>query len=171
MREDSTCKNKTPSLHMADDTIVITPDHLHVDQVTDIVGAPSAGAISLFVGTTRDNFEGKTVVRLEYEAYMPMARSEMRKICKQVREKWDVIKIAIFHRIGVVPIGEASVIIAVSSAHRKNSLEAVQYCIDTLKATVPIWKKEVYEQGEPNWKENSECFWTKRGGSPKQSTV
>ncbi|XP_078367561.1 molybdopterin synthase catalytic subunit-like [Oculina patagonica] len=169
MKEES--KAKTPSLHMADDTIVITPDHLHVDQVTDIVGAPSAGAISLFVGTTRDNFEGKTVVRLEYEAYIPMARSEMRKICKQVREKWEVIKIAIFHRIGVVPIGEASVIIAVSSAHRKNSLEAVQYCIDTLKATVPIWKKEVYEQGEPNWKENSECFWAKKGGAPKQSTV
>ncbi|XP_027044796.1 molybdopterin synthase catalytic subunit-like [Pocillopora damicornis] len=169
MKEES--KGKAHSLHMADDTIVITPDHLHVDQVSEIVGAPSAGAISLFVGTTRDNFEGKTVVRLEYEAYIPMARSEMRKICKQVREKWDVIKIAIFHRIGVVPIGEASVIIAVSSAHRMNSLEAVQYCIDTLKATVPIWKKEVYEQGEPSWKENSECFWAKKVGSSKQSTV
>lgn len=169
MKEES--KGKAYSLHMADDTIVITPDHLHVDQVTEIVGAPSAGAISLFVGTTRDNFEGKTVVRLEYEAYIPMARSEMRKICQQVREKWEVIKIAIFHRIGVVPIGEASVIIAVSSAHRMNSLEAVQYCIDTLKATVPIWKKEVYEQGEPSWKENSECVWAKKARSSKQSTV
>ncbi|XP_068693112.1 molybdopterin synthase catalytic subunit-like isoform X2 [Montipora capricornis] len=164
-------KLKRPGLQMADDTIVITPDHLHIDQVTEIVGSPSAGAVSIFVGTTRDNFEGKTVVRLEYEAYVPMARSEMRKICKQVREKWDVIKIAIFHRIGVVPIGEASVIVAVSSAHRKNSLEATHYCIDTLKATVPIWKKEVYEQGEPNWKENTECFWKNKGGSSKQSTV
>ncbi|KAK2563046.1 Molybdopterin synthase catalytic subunit [Acropora cervicornis] len=98
MKEES--KLGSAGLQMADDTIVITPDHLHVDKVTEIVGSPSAGAISLFVGTTRDNFEGKTVVRLEYEAYVPMARSEIRKICKQVREKWDVIKIAIFHRIG-----------------------------------------------------------------------
>lgn len=169
MKEES--KLGSAGLQMADDTIVITPDHLHVDKVTEIVGSPSAGAISLFVGTTRDNFEGKTVVRLEYEAYVPMARSEIRKICKHVREKWDVIKIAIFHRIGVVPIGEASVIIGVSSAHRKTSLEATQYCIDNLKATVPIWKKEVYEQGEPKWKENSECFWKGKGGSSKQSTV
>ncbi|CAH3022565.1 unnamed protein product [Porites evermanni] len=154
-------KTKTSGLHMADDTIVITPDHLHVDQVTEIVGSPSAGAISMFVGTTRDNFEGKTVVRLEYEAYMPYRST----LCLMLRSNCNILICR------VVPIGEASVIIAVSSAHRKNSLEAVQYCIDTLKATVPIWKKEVYEQGEPKWKENSECYWKNKGGSLKQSTV
>ncbi|EDO45567.1 predicted protein [Nematostella vectensis] len=152
---------------MADDVTVITPDVLHVEQVMALAQSPSAGAVSLFVGTTRDNFEGKNVVRLEYEAYIPMASSEMRKICKLAREKWNIMKIAIYHRIGIVPIGEASVIIAVSSAHRKESLEAVSFIIDTLKATVPIWKKEIYEQGEAQWKENKECSWR----SVKMSTV
>lgn len=154
------CKSgKRVTSDMGDDVIVITSDVLHVENVTVHVQCPSAGAISLFVGTTRDCFEGQTVVRLEYEAYVPMARSELRQICKQARERWNLVKIAIFHRIGVVPIGEASVIIAISSVHRKDSLEAVQFCIDTLKATVPIWKKEVYEQGAPVWKENKECQW------------
>ncbi|XP_031566028.1 molybdopterin synthase catalytic subunit-like isoform X2 [Actinia tenebrosa] len=152
---------------MADDVTVITPDQLHIEKVMALAACPSAGAISLFVGTTRDNFDGKTVVRLEYEAYIPMASSELRKICKQIREKWDIHKTVIYHRVGVVPVGEASVIIAISSAHRKESLEAVQFCIDTLKATVPIWKKEVYEEGEAKWKENKECSWRE----VKSSTV
>ncbi|XP_048583295.1 molybdopterin synthase catalytic subunit isoform X2 [Nematostella vectensis] len=152
-------KDKRKSKIMADDVTVITPDVLHVEQVMALAQSPSAGAVSLFVG--------KNVVRLEYEAYIPMASSEMRKICKLAREKWNIMKIAIYHRIGIVPIGEASVIIAVSSAHRKESLEAVSFIIDTLKATVPIWKKEIYEQGEAQWKENKECSWR----SVKMSTV
>ncbi|MGH0169417.1 UNVERIFIED_CONTAM: hypothetical protein FKN15_073506 [Acipenser sinensis] len=93
-------------------------------------------------GITRNSFEGKKVVELEYEAYIPMAQSEMKKICWDVRRKWPSVKhIAIHHRLGVVPVSEASVIIAISSPHRSESLEAVKYCIDTLKATVPIWKK------------------------------
>ncbi|KAM6328137.1 molybdopterin synthase catalytic subunit isoform 2-T2 [Alca torda] len=104
-----------------------------------LVEAESAWVL---LGTTRNNFEGKKVIHLEYEAYTSMAESEIKKICRDVRQKWPSIKhIAVHHRLGVVPITEASVIIAVSSPHRAESLEAVTYCINTLKASVPIWKK------------------------------
>merc|ERR1712117_649651 len=93
-----------------------------------------------------------------------MAEKELQKLCERVRERWDVEKIAIFHRTGVVPLGEASVVIAISSAHRKESLEAVHFAIDDLKATVPIWKKEVYTDGTNSWKENKECPWSANGG-------
>jgi molybdopterin synthase catalytic subunit len=91
-----------------------------------------------------------------------MAIKELEKLCVQIRQKWDVLKIAIVHRVGEVPIGEASVIIVVSSAHRKESLEAVHWAIDELKATVPIWKREFYEDGHTSWKENSECCFVKK---------
>ena len=94
-------------------------------------------------------------MRLEYEAYVPMAEKELQVICGEARRRWKLTKIAMVHRIGLVPIGETSVAIAVSSVHRRDSLEAVHFCIDTLKETVPIWKKEVYEDGEV-WKQNSE---------------
>jgi molybdopterin synthase catalytic subunit len=96
------------------------------------------------------------VVRLEYEGFVPMAEREMLKICKQIRSQWDVERIAIIHRTGVCSVGEASVLIAVSSAHRKEALEAAHFAIDTLKATVPIWKKEFYKGEEKVWKENKE---------------
>ncbi|XP_059088350.1 molybdopterin synthase catalytic subunit-like [Tigriopus californicus] len=141
------------------DSIKITGECLHISEISNIVTSPSTGATSLFIGTTRDNFDGKTVLRLEYEAYIPMAEKELKKLCSKVRDKWNVANIAIHHRIGVVPVTEASVVIAISSAHRQESLEAVHFAIDELKATVPIWKKEVYE-GESNaWKENKECKW------------
>lgn len=84
----------------------------------------------------------KTVTRLEYEAYDSMAIKEMKKICNNIRDKWKTVKhIAIYHRLGSVDIQQSSIIIAISSPHRKDSLEAVNYCIDTVKQTVPIWKK------------------------------
>ncbi|XP_052791715.1 molybdopterin synthase catalytic subunit-like [Mya arenaria] len=144
------------------DVVDITVDAISVEQLTQRVSSPSCGAISSFLGTTRDNFKGKKVTQLEYEAYEPMARKEMLKICAQVRERWRVENIAIVHRIGVVPVMEASVAIVVSSPHRRESLEAVQYAIDTLKASVPIWKKEWYEDGTCSWKENSECCGPKK---------
>lgn len=139
--------------------ITITDKVLDVNEASRVVGTPAAGAISVFIGTTRDNFEGKQVVELAYEAYTEMAKQEINKICKQMREKWDLQRIAFFHRTGVVAVGEASVVIAVSSAHRKNAMHAAEYAIDTLKAAVPIWKKEVFAEGEPMWKENKECAW------------
>ncbi|XP_019387590.1 PREDICTED: molybdopterin synthase catalytic subunit-like [Crocodylus porosus] len=142
------------------DFIKLTQAKLSVDEVSVLVTSPCCGAISLFIGTTRDNFNGKKVVHLEYEAYTPMAEAEIKKICRDVRKKWPAIKhVAVHHRLGLVPVTEVSVIIAVSSPHRIESLNAVSYCIDTLKATVPIWKKEMYEE-EYSWKENKECFWT-----------
>ena len=139
------------------DIVKITEDVISIEKTSSSVSSPSAGATSMFIGTTRDTFKGKRVVRLEYEAYAPMAEKELAKICQDIRKKWNVVKIAVVHRIGEVPISEASVVIAISSVHRKDSLEAVQYCIDTLKATVPIWKKEIYADGKSSWKENSEC--------------
>ncbi|KAM6362855.1 molybdopterin synthase catalytic subunit isoform 1-T3 [Pluvialis apricaria] len=124
------------------DFIKLKSEKLSVDEVSELVISPYCGAVSLFVGTTRNNFEGKKVIHLEYEAYTSMAESEIKKICRDVRQKWPSVKhIAVHHRLGVVPITEASVIIAVSSPHRAESLEAVTYCINTLKASVPIWKK------------------------------
>uniref|UniRef100_A0A8C0S0B1 Molybdopterin synthase catalytic subunit n=1 Tax=Canis lupus familiaris TaxID=9615 RepID=A0A8C0S0B1_CANLF len=141
------------------DIIKFTAEKLSVDEVSQLVISPLCGAVSLFVGTTRNNFEGKKVISLEYEAYLPMAENEIRKICSDIRQKWPVKHIAVFHRLGLVPVSEASVIIAVSSVHRASSLQAVSYAIDTLKAKVPIWKKEMYEESSSSWKRNKECFW------------
>ncbi|XP_006206045.2 molybdopterin synthase catalytic subunit isoform X1 [Vicugna pacos] len=141
------------------DIIKLTSEKLSIDEVSRLVISPLCGAISLFVGITRNNFEGKKVISLEYEAYLPMAENEIRKICIDIRQKWPVRHIAVFHRLGLVPVSEASIVIAVSSAHRAAALEAVSYAIDTLKARVPIWKKEMYEESSSSWKRNKECFW------------
>jgi molybdopterin synthase catalytic subunit len=101
-----------------------------------------------FAGTTRDHNDGRSVTRLEYEAYPEMALAEMRKIGDEARQRWPIADIAIVHRIGVVPIGEASVVIAVSSAHRAAAFAACHFAIDRLKEVVPIWKKEHFEGGE-----------------------
>ena len=124
------------------DSVLVTKDPLSVDEITKNVTSPSSGAISLFIGTTRDNFEGKKVLRLEYEAYPEMAEKEMKKICVNLRQKWPELEhIAMWHRIGLVPITEASVILAVSSPHRKESLEAVPLVDQApeLKACVPAF--------------------------------
>ena len=108
------------------DDIVITHSPLDVGAISTSVTDANTGATSLFVGTTRDNFEGKTVLKLEYEAYEPMAVKEIQKICEAVRLQWPgVHKISIHHRLGVVEVKEASVVIAVSSPHRKESLEVM----------------------------------------------
>jgi len=135
-------------------------EELNVAEIMELVTFPNCGAISNFIGITRDNFENKKVIKLEYEAYESMALKEMTNICKKIRLQWNVEAVAIHHRIGEVPISKASVIIAVSSPHREESLKAVEYAINMLKTSVPIWKKEVYETGETQWKENKECKWT-----------
>ena len=112
------------------------------------VGDPSAGGTVLFVGTTRDHNDGRAVLRLEYEAYREMALSEMTKIGRTMEARWPLQAIAMVHRVGAVPIGEASVAVVVSAAHRDAAFEACRYGIDQLKATVPIWKKEHYQGGE-----------------------
>lgn len=141
------------------DIVDVVEEKLNVEAITDSVASPSCGAVSVFIGTTRDSFEGKEVVRLEYEAYLPMAKKKMMEVCTDIRKQWHVKNISMIHRIGVVPVKEASIVIAVSSAHRKESLEAVQYAIETVKAIVPVWKKEIYADESGSWKKNKECAW------------
>jgi molybdopterin synthase catalytic subunit len=149
------------------DLVEITPNALQIGALASRVVCPTAGGIATFTGTTRDHFEGKQVVRLEYEAYGAMAEKEIRAICGRMRARWALRHIAFAHRTGVVPTCEASVEIAVSSTHRKEALEAVQYAIDELKAHVPIWKKEVYDgEAAAAWKENPD--WA-RGGAGKST--
>ncbi len=121
---------------------------LDLDELVTAVSDPEAGAIATFIGTTRNHNDGRIVSTLEYEAYPEMAIAEMRKIGDIARERWSLKKIAIAHRIGLVPIGEASVIIAASSAHRVAAFEACHFAIDRLKEVVPIWKKEHFDGGE-----------------------
>jgi len=110
--------------------------------------SPQSGGIDVFIGTVRDSTKGKSVIRLEFEAYEPMALKEMDKIAAQTFEKWPVQKLLIHHRTGILEVGEVPVIIAVSCAHREAAFEACRFVIDTLKQTVPIWKKEIFEDGE-----------------------
>jgi molybdopterin synthase catalytic subunit len=107
-----------------------------------------AGAIVTFVGTTRNRNADRSVRRLEYEALASMAVKEMRALAATARKRWPIRKVAMVHRIGVVPVGEASVAIAVSAAHRDEAFEACRWLIDRLKEIVPIWKKEHYRGGE-----------------------
>ena len=147
--------------------VKITTDILDIGSVSNKVADPATGATSIFIGTTRNEFQGKKVIRLDYEAYVPMAEKKLHKLCEEIRSKWPakVHNIAIYHRLGTVEPTEASVVIAITSAHRKESLEAVQYAIERLKATIPIWKKEIYKDNDVpgEWKENKECSWSMAG--------
>jgi molybdopterin synthase catalytic subunit len=138
----------------------------YVDHVRDL----SAGAIATFEGTTRDHFAGRRVVELRYEAYAAMARRRMAGILREARARHGLRRLAVAHRLGAVPAGEASVFVAASATHRADALEACRYVIDEVKASVPIWKKEVYDDGEV-WKENSEFFDRRADGSgvPRRS--
>ncbi len=110
--------------------------------------SPQSGGIDVFIGTVRDATKGKPVVRLEFEAYVPMALSETRKLAERAMAEWPLHKVLLHHRTGVLPIGDVPVVIAVSAAHRAAAFEACRFLIDTLKQTVPIWKKEIFEDGE-----------------------
>ena len=129
-------------------SIKITSDKLNLQDCYDFVHDVSCGGIDIFVGTVRNVTQKKEVTRLDFSAYGPMAIKEMKKIALEVLQKFDIYKIAIHHAIGNLNIGDIPVIIAVSSAHREASFEACKYTIDTLKETVPIWKKEYFEDGE-----------------------
>src|SRR5215475_10345777 len=121
---------------------------LDLARLVAAVGRPDAGAITTFLGTTRDQNAGRRVMRLEYEAYPEMAIQEMQRIAEQAVERFGVKAVAIAHRVGVVGIGEASVAIAVSAAHRDAAFAGCRFAIDRLKEIVPIWKKEYYVGGE-----------------------
>ncbi|MFT6972648.1 MAG: molybdopterin synthase catalytic subunit [Roseivirga sp.] len=128
--------------------IHITSEKLDPQLAVDLVNYPACGGIVTFVGTVRDQTKGKRVLKLEFEAYEPMALKEMQKIADEAKAKFGVEHVLIHHRTGLVKIGEEAVVIAISSPHRKEAFQACEYCIDTLKLTVPIWKKEFFEDGE-----------------------
>lgn len=128
--------------------IKITSTPLNPDDANSFVTNELCGGIVTFTGIARKFTKGKEVLRLEFEAYEPMAIKEMTKIAKQILEDFPAEKVAIHHRIGVVGLKEIAVVIAVACPHRKAAFAACQYAIDTLKETVPIWKKEIFEDGE-----------------------
>jgi MoaE-MoaD fusion protein len=126
----------------------LTSAPLSLDTVVDEVRTERAGAIATFIGTTRIESRGRSVLHLDYEAYEEMAEKVMAEIAAGLKDRYDVCEIAIHHRTGRVDIGEASVVIAVSAPHRQDALAACKDAIDTLKEQVPLWKKESYEGGE-----------------------
>jgi molybdopterin synthase catalytic subunit len=129
-------------------SIHITSQKLNLQDCYGFVQDASCGGIALFVGTVRNSTQNKSVTSLDFSSYKPMALKEMQKIAAKALTKFSIHKIAIHHTIGELQIGDIPVIIAVSSAHRKAAFEACEFAIDTLKETVPIWKKEHFEDGE-----------------------
>lgn len=127
---------------------LLSEEPLSLDAVVGEVAADGAGAIATFTGTTRNRSRGRDVVRLEYEAYEGMAEAEMEQIAAELRERYALVGLAIHHRVGIVEIGQPSVVIAVSAAHRGDALAACRDAIDRLKERVPLWKKEIYVGGE-----------------------
>ena len=128
--------------------IELNAEPLNIQKAIDHVSDGSVGGIDVFIGTVRDATKGKKVIALEFEAYEKMAVSEFEKIVAQAAELWPIHKIAILHALGKKQIGDLAVVIAVSAEHRDAAFKACRYIIDTLKKTVPIWKKEIFEDGE-----------------------
>jgi molybdopterin synthase catalytic subunit len=128
--------------------IRVTAEPLSADALADAVTVPEAGGVVVFLGVARNHDAGRRVVALEYEAHVPMAEAKMKEIGEAVYRRWpDVQQVAMAHRIGRLGIGEASVVIAVSAAHRQQAFDACHFAIDRLKETVPIWKREIFEDG------------------------
>lgn len=121
------------------------------------LAAAEGGGIALFVGTTRRITGGRETDKLFYEAHDSMAHSECALLARKAAEKWPVLRVVIWHRTGLVPVGEASVIIGVATAHRGPAFEACRYLIDTLKEDVPIWKREHFTDGSTEWVEPGAC--------------
>lgn len=138
---------------MNDDWIQLQPEPIDVGRVNEFVSVPEAGGIAIFLGTTRAETspDGQSLVALDYEAYDEMARLQMEQLALQARQRWPIRRLAILHRTGRVALAHPSVIIAVACPHRGEAFDACRCLIDTLKAQVPIWKKEVWDRGRERW--------------------
>lgn len=134
--------------------LLVTAQPIDPRQVEHAVAWPGAGAVLTFVGVARDDFEGRRVLALEYEAYAEMAVPVMEAIRAEAEARWPGVRVAMVHRTGRLEIGEASVVISVAAPHRAEAYEASRYAIDALKARVPVWKKEIYADGAA-WKANA----------------
>lgn len=128
--------------------LYITENKIDTNALIDFVQTDGAGAIDVFIGTVRNKTSEKKVVRLEYEVYDKMALKQIESIVNQAYTQWTILKYAVVHRKGVLAIGEIAVVVAVATPHRQAAFEACKYIIDTIKENVPIWKKEIYEDGE-----------------------
>lgn len=131
--------------------ITITDDLIVIPELEEFLREAEGGAVSLFVGTTRRVTHDRITVELSYECARELALAELDRMVSEAKTKWPLLRVAIVHRLGTVPVGEASVVIGVATAHRAESFEACRFLIDELKTRVPIWKKEVYEDGATEW--------------------
>ncbi|KAL6857865.1 hypothetical protein ACO1O0_005308 [Amphichorda felina] len=134
--------------------VALTNDHLNVQEVMDKVRSPAAGAIVLFAGTTRDNFAGKPVKELQYTAYNPLALRTMLSIARSLVAAHGLQGVAMVHRLGTVPIGEESILIAVSAPHRQAAWRAGEEALEECKKRVEVWKKEEFEGEGGIWRAN-----------------
>ena len=139
---------------MTDPTVVRLVDirdrALDAQEVLDALADQASGGITLFVGAVRDHDQGKGVTGLEYSAH-PSALDRLREVCDEIAEKYDVQAVAAVHRVGVLALGDAAVVVATSAAHRGEAFEASRALIDRLKETVPIWKHQIFEDGSDEW--------------------
>ena len=131
--------------------ILITDKTIDTSKVLDSVKSNLAGASVLFVGTTRQFTGDKETIQLEYECYETMAVEKIQQLVDIAESKWNIEQCSVVHRIGVVELGEASIAVAVSTGHRKESFEAAAWMVDELKIQVPIWKKEFWADGKTEW--------------------
>jgi len=132
--------------------IELTTEKINVDAVLEHVEDNSTGGVVLFLGRVRDHNEGKTVQSMNYEAHASMAKAKLAEVEVKTKKRWPVTKMYLVHRIGTLKLADVSVAIAVACSHRKDAFEACRFAIDMLKETVPIWKKEYFEDGE-SWVE------------------
>lgn len=157
-----------------DVSVFLTRDELDALEFLSFVKTPKGGAVIYFGGVTRDSFEDKEVVELAYEAHIELALRSLTRIAKETQSRFNVghndvkiHKIIIGHRLGVVPIMEESVMIALSSTHRQEGWKAAEHILEEIKARVEIWKKEIYKDGSDTWKENDTSSVVDRGGVSK----
>jgi molybdopterin synthase catalytic subunit len=129
----------------------VTIEPLNVQQINNLVKRPTDGAVVTFDGIVRNNFDGRAVRYLEYEAYAEMAERKMTEIGAEVRRKFAIGEIAIVHRLGRLEIGESSIVVAVAAPHRQAAFEACAYAMDRVKEEVPVWKKEFFTDGADHW--------------------
>ena len=127
--------------------ILVTRQPLDPDAVTATVRGPASGAVVTFLGTVRDHTDGRRVLYLEYEAYEAMAEKELARIASEVNHRWGVAHVSIAHRFGRLEIGDISLVVVVAAPHRAEAFAACAYIVDRIKQTVPIWKKEVFQDG------------------------
>ncbi len=132
---------------VAEDIFLLVRQPIQPREIIESLKAPEDGAVVVFDGFVRDNFKGRRTLYLEYEAYEPMARAQMRRIAVEIRAKFAIHRVAIVHRLGCLEIGESSVLVAVSSPHRDAAFDACRWAIDALKRTLPIWKREYFAGG------------------------